>query len=338
MRAWLLHDTTGPDALSLEEVEEPQPQAGQVRVAVKVAGLNHLDLWVSRGLPAPNHLPHILGADAAGIVDALGEGVAAWEVGDEVIVNPSMSCGQCHYCLRDQMVFCRSYQILGEHDPGTLAEMVVLPARSLIAKPPTLDWPTAGTFGLAAGTAYRMLLRARLQPHETVLVVGVGGGVSSAAMLIALAMGARVFVTSRSPDKIDWAIEQGAEGGFDSGGEFAKELKNAAGGADVVVENVGDATWGQSLRSLSPGGRLVLCGATAGNRVELALPVLWFKQLEIIGSTMFTRSEFARVLHLVESGKVRIPVDRVFPFEDLPAALAHLDAGDQIGKVGLELS
>ncbi len=337
MRAWLLHDTTGLEALSLEEVDEPLPEPGQVRVAVRVAGLNHLDLWVSRGLPAPAHLPHVLGADAAGIIDAVGDGVAGWEVGDEVIINPSMSCGQCDHCLHDRMVFCRSYQILGEHDAGTLAEKVVVPARNLAIKPPALDWATAGTFGLASGTAYRMLHRARLQPHETVLVVGVGGGVSSAAMLIALAMGARVFVTSRSPDKIAWALEQGAAGGFDSTAEFAKDLKAVAGGADVVVENVGDATWAQSLRALNPGGRLVVCGATGGNRVELSLPVMWFKQLEIIGSTMFTRSEFARVLQLIESGKVKVAVDRIFPFEELPQALAHLEDANQIGKIGVEL-
>ncbi|HUO45926.1 MAG TPA: zinc-binding dehydrogenase [Acidimicrobiia bacterium] len=338
MRAWQLHDTTGPEALALDEIDEPQPGPAQVRVALKVIGLNHLDLWVSRGLPAPGNLPHILGADGAGTIDSVGEGVAGWDIGDEVIVNPSMSCGKCDYCLHDQMVYCRSYQILGEHDPGTLAEKVVLPATSLMVKPPTLDWPTAGTFGLVTGTAYRMLSRARLQPKETALVVGVGGGVSSAAMAIALAQGARVFVTSRSSEKIAWAVGQGAEAGFDSAGEFAKDLKQATGGgADVVVENVGDATWGQSIRSLNPGGRIVVCGATAGNKVQLTLPVLWFKQLEIIGSTMFTRSEFARVLNMVENGKVPVPVDRIYPFEELPQALARLDAGEQMGKIGLEL-
>jgi len=338
MRAWLLPDTTGPDALRLEEVETPEPGPGQVRVAMKVAGLNHLDLWVSRGLPAPHRLPHVPGADGAGLIDAVGEGVTGWQVGDEIIINPSQSCGRCEACVHDRMMFCRSYTILGEHESGTLAEQVVVSARSVVTRPSSIDWPVAGTFGLVAGTAYRMMSRSRLESGETVLVVGVGGGVSSAAMLIARALGARVFVTSRSPQKIAWAVAHGAEAGFDSATEFSKAVKGAVGGVDVVVENVGEATWDQSVRSLDPGGRLVVCGATAGNRVELFLPVLWFKQLEVIGSTMFTRSEFARVLHLVESGKVAIPVDRMFPFEKLPQALAHLDAGDQIGKIGLELS
>jgi NADPH:quinone reductase-like Zn-dependent oxidoreductase len=338
MRAWRLHQTTGPEAFSLDQVPDPEPGPGEVRVAVRVAGLNHLDLWVSRGLPAPESLPHTPGADGAGTIDALGEGVAGWNVGDEVIVTPSLSCGRCEYCLRDEMIFCARYRILGEHDPGTLAEKVVLAAESVVAKPPSLDWPTAGTFALVTGTAYRMLDRARLRPKEIVLIPGIGGGVSSAAMLLARAQGARVFVTSRSPDKIAWAMEHGAEAGFDSTAEFANQLRaTTGGGADVVIENVGEATFAQSLRSLNPGGRLVVCGATAGNRVQLALPPVWFRQLEIIGSTMFTRSELARAVTLVASGRVKVPIDRIFRFEDLPAALAYLDDGAQIGKVGLEL-
>jgi D-arabinose 1-dehydrogenase-like Zn-dependent alcohol dehydrogenase len=261
-----------------------------------------------------------------------------WQVGDEVIINPSQSCGRCDACLHDRMMFCRSYTILGEHESGTMAEQVVISSSSVVTRPPSIDWPVAGTFGLVAGTAYRMMSRSRLRPGETVLVVGIGGGVSSAAMLIAQAMGARVLVTSRAPEKIAWAVAQGAMAGFDSAGEFSKGVKDAVGGVDVVVENVGKPTWDQSVRSLKPGGRLAVCGATAGNRVELFLPVLWFKQLEVIGSTMYTRSEFARVLHLVESGKVEIPVDRLFPLEELPQALTHLDVGDHMGKIGLELT
>lgn len=339
MRAWLLEDTKGPGDLRLAEVDTPEPAPGQVLVSPRIIGLNHLDVWVSYGLPAPKHLPHILGADAAGVVDAVGDGVSEWQAGDEVVINPSMSCGECAACLSDQMVFCRSFTILGERESGTLAEKVVVPARSLFTKPPALAWDRAGTFGLATATAYRMLARARLRPGETVLVVGVGGGVSSAAMLIAVALGARVFVTSRSPDKIGWAIEYGAEAGFDSSGAFSKELRDAAGGgASVVIENVGQATWGQSMRSLEPGGRMVICGATSGNRVELALPVLWFKQLELIGSTMATRSEFTAALEMVADGSVPVPIDRIYPFEELPAAMERLESGEQMGKVGLSVS
>lgn len=338
MRAWLLDDIKGPGSLRLGEVEDPAPASDEVVVDLKVAGLNHLDVFVTYGLPAPKSFPHILGADGAGVVAEVGEAVSDWQPGDEVIIHPSVSCGKCDACLRDEIVFCKSFTILGERLPGTMAEKIAVPARSLFRRPASVDWDVAGTFGLATATAYRMLSRARLEKGETVLVVGVGGGVSSAATLISVARGARVFVTSRSPDKIAWALAHGAEAGFDSGGEFSKELRAVAStGANVVIENVGLATWNQSMRSLEPGGRMVICGATAGNKVELALPVLWFKQYELIGSTMSNRSEFQASLAMVADGSVPVPVDRIYPFEELPAAIARLEAGEQLGKIGLEL-
>ncbi len=298
------------------------------------SGLNHLDLWASLGLPAPEHLPHIAGADGAGVIDAVGDDVDGLEIGDEVVIDPSLSCRRCPACLQDEIVFCPEFGILGEHHTGTLAEYVVVPGENALPKPPRLDWEVAGSFGLVTGTALRMLERGRVSEGETVLVPGIGGGVSAAAMFLALRRRARVFVTSRSPEKIEWAVEQGAEAGFDSTGEFSQEMK-ARGGADVVVENVGPATWGQSLRSLKPGGRLVVCGATSGPKVELTLPVLWFKQLELIGSSMATHSQFSRALHLVGSGQVKAPVDSVFEFDRVPDALRHLDSGSQLGKVAI---
>ncbi len=339
MRAWQLHDTTGPDAYALDDIPMPEPGPGEVRVALRIAAINHLDLWVSRGLPAPDRLPHIAGADGAGVVDAVGDGVTTVSVGDEVIVDPSLSCGRCPACLAGDIVYCRRYGILGEHHPGTLAEAVVVPARNVVSKPPELDWETAGSFGLSTGTAYRMLRRARLAAGDVLLVVGVGGGVSSAAMMLGEAMGARVFVTSRSAEKIAWAVAHGAEAGFDSTGEFAKDLKAAAGRpADVVVENVGPATWRQSVRAAGPGGRIVVCGSTSGPKVEITMPVLFFKQLEVIGSTMFTHGEFADVVALVGSGKVRPPVDHVYDFTELPEALRRMDAGEQLGKLALRVT
>lgn len=332
MKAWLLTDTSGIDAFSLAEVETPQPGRGEVRVRLRASGLNHLDLWVSRGLPAPRHLPHILGADGAGVIDAVGEGVDGHAVGDEVVIDPSLSCGACEACLGDEIVYCPHFGILGEHHPGTLAECVVVPAGNALPKPETIDWAVAGSFGLVFGTALRMLDRGRVTEGETVLIPGIGGGVSAAALMLARARRARVFVTSRSPAKIDWAIEHGAEAGFASEEEFSKDMKEV-GGADVVIENVGPATWSQSLRSLKPGGRLVVCGATSGPKVELTLPVIWFKQIEVIGSSMATRSQFARALHLVGSGEVAAPVDSVFAFEELPAALRRLDSAEQVGKI-----
>ena len=331
MRAWQLHDTNGPESYRLDEVDTPEPGPGEVRVAMRIAALNHLDLWVSRGLPAPHHFPHIAGADGAGVVDVVGEEVDWMTIGDEVTINPSVSCGRCAACIAGDIVYCRSFGILGEHHSGTLAEQVVVPARSLIPKP-NVDWEVAGSYGLAFGTAYRMLKRARLTAGEALLIVGIGGGVASAAFQLGLAFGADVMVTSREQAKLDWAMSNGAIAAVKSDGAFSKELPRRA---DVVVESVGPATFDQSVRSTAAGGRIAVCGSTSGPKIELTVPVLFFKQLEIIGSTMFTHEEFRQVTALVDSQKVHPQVDSAFEFEQLPEALARLDAGDQLGKVAL---
>ncbi|MDX1448949.1 MAG: alcohol dehydrogenase catalytic domain-containing protein [Acidimicrobiia bacterium] len=331
MRAWQLHDTNGPDSYQLDSIDPPVPGPGEVRVAMRIAALNHLDLWVSKGLPKPHHFPHIAGADGAGVIDAVGDGVTGVAEGDEVTINPSLSCGRCSSCLAGEIVFCRSFGILGEHHSGTLAEQVVVPARNVIARP-DVDWPVAGSYGLAFGTAYRMLRRARLQAGETLLVVGIGGGVAAAAFELGQAMGADVMVTSRSESKRAWAMEHGAVAAVDSSDAFSKELPAKA---DVVVESVGPATFDQSIRSTSPGGRIAVCGSTSGPKVGLTVPVLFFKQIEILGSTMFTHGEFAEVTSLVASGKVQPQVDQVFGFDQLPQALTRLEAGEQLGKVAL---
>ncbi|MDH3306901.1 MAG: alcohol dehydrogenase catalytic domain-containing protein [Acidimicrobiia bacterium] len=334
MKAWQLHDTNGPASYRLDEIPTPDPKPGDVRVRLHASALNHLDLWVSHGMPAPHHFPHIAGADGAGVIDAVGEGVAGWEAGAEVVINPSVSCGACPACLAGDTPFCRTYGILGEHLAGTLAEYVVVPSRNVLAKPSTLSWEQAGAYGLATGTAYRMLRRARLGAGDVLLVVGVGGGVSAMALHLGLAMGATVFVTSRSEEKIARAVELGAAGGFDSATAFSRELKAAAGRpADVAIDSVGPATFEQSMRSLSPGGRLAVCGGTSGPKVEITLPILFFKQLEIIGSTMFDHAEFAAVTDLVGSGRVPVQVDSVTPFDELPLALERLEQGSQLGKV-----
>ena len=331
----MLNDISGPQSLVLEEAPTPQPGPGDVRVKLTVAALNHLDIWTSLGMPKPQ-LPHVAGADGAGVIDAIGEGVTSLLPGQEVVINPSVGCGTCAFCLRGDTPLCTTYQIVGEHRWGTLAEYVVVPARNVLPKPDQLAWEEAAAYGLATGTAYRMLRRARLGVGDVLLVVGVGGGVSSAGLALGKAMGASVFVTSTNTDKICRAIQLGATGGFNSANLFAKELKAEIGrGADVALENVGPATWEQSVRSLDPGGRLVTCGSTSGTKVEITVPHLFFKQLEIMGSTMFDYDEFATVTNLVGSGRVPIVIDRVFDFGELPTALARLEAGQQLGKIVL---
>lgn len=334
MKAWHLNDTTGPEALELVEIDEPKPGSGQIRIKLEMSGLNHLDLWVSRGMPKPHHLPHILGADGAGRVDAIGDGVSGFDIGNEIIIDPTISCGTCSHCGRDDIVYCADYKILGEHLNGTLTESVVIPTINAVRKPNAMDWDVAGTFGLVTVTALRMLERVKVQQGERVLVVGIGGGVSTAAMSLALAFGAEVYVTSRSQDKINWAVEQGATGGFLSDGEFGKEMA-AIGGADVIIENVGPATLGQSLKAAVRGGRIAICGGTSGAKYELSLPYLFFKQLEIVGSSMGTHAQFARATHYVGSGQATTYVDRTFDFDELPEAMAYLDSGEQVGKVAI---
>ena len=333
MKAWVLHDIGGPQSFVLEETATPEPGPGEVRVKLTASALNHLDIWTSLGMPKP-HLPHVAGADGTGVVDAVGEGVTSIRRGAEVVVNPSVGCGACPACLRGDTPLCTTYQILGEHRWGTLAEYVVIPDRNVLPKPDEMAWETAAAYGLVTGTAYRMLRRARLSPGDVLLVVGVGGGVSSAGLALGKAMGATVYVTSTNTDKICRAIQMGAAGGFNSTNMFAKDIKQELGhGVDVVLENVGPATWEQSVRSLEPGGRLITCGSTSGNKVEITVPYLFFKHLEIIGSTMFDYDEFAAVTELVGDGRVPVTVDSVFDFEELPAALTRLEAGQQLGKI-----
>ncbi len=334
MRAWQLTATEGIDSYQLADVPEPEPGPGQVRVDIKVSGLNHLDLWVAEGLPAPKNLPHTTGADAAGVIDAVGDGVSGFDIGDQVIIDPSFSCGHCEHCLRDEIVYCSEFGILGEHHSGTFTEKIVVPTINAVRKPRAMNWETAGSFGLAAVTALRMLERAGLEEGETVLVVGVGGGVSASALFLAMGLGGHVYVTSRSQGKVDWAVEQGAVGGFDSTAEFGKEM-SALGGADIVIDNVGPATLGQSMRAAKRGGRIAICGSTSGPKWEMTVPALFFRQLELIGSSMGNHAQFARALNLMRLGKAKAPVSHVFDFADLPEALGVLASGQQTGNIAL---
>jgi len=338
MRAWFLNRCDGPESWTLGSVETPMPGPKEVRVTLKASALNHLDLWVSKGLPHPPAFPHVGGADGAGTIDAVGEEVEGLSVGDDVVIDPSTSCGVCEVCDAGDIPFCVDFKIVGEHRWGTHAEHIVIPAVNAVPKPPALDWPAAAAFGLVMSSALRMLRRARLVPGETVLVVGVGGGTSTAAFSLAQTLGATaVFATSREASKREWALANGADGAFDSEGGFDDEVRALTGdrGVDVVVENVGTATWERSMRSLARGGRLVTNGSTTGRTAELHLPSLFWRQLEVIGSTMNDRREFAEATDLVASGRVMIPVDSTYAFDEFPAALERLESGEQTGKIVL---
>jgi NADPH2:quinone reductase len=325
MKAVRIHEDGGPEVLRYEDADDPVPGPGDVLIRLKAASLNHLDLWTRQGLPsAPK--PRILGADGAGVVEALGDGPNSFAVGDSVVINPGLEDGA---------------HILGEHMDGTHAELIAVPAEYVHPLPPELSFAEAAAFPLVFETAYRMLTtRAGLQEGEWVLVWGAGGGVASAALVLAKALGGRVIATSSNDEKLERAREMGADAVVNhETGDVAATVKEATDGhgADVVIEHVGEATWKTSLQAAATEGRVVVCGATSGPNPPAQLHRIWWKQLSILGSTMGTRADFAGAYDLVARGAARPIVDRVFPLSEAAAAHQYLESGQQFGKVVLEI-
>lgn len=331
MEAWLLDQS--PGHYRWGEVALPEPEPGQVVVEVVASALNHMDLWLRQGKPAPRQLPMVPGCDGAGRVSDLGPGVKRWAVGDEVVINPSFACGRCHECTAGRSVFCPQWGIMGEHYWGAHGQYVLVGERNLVAKPASLGWEEAAAYGLCGLTAYRMLRRARVGPEDTVVVTGAGGGVATAAIALAHHLGAAVLATSRDPAKCERAKALGASEVFvvDASGSGGEHL---AGRADVVVDSTGSPTWRLAFSALRPGGRLVLCGATGGGKVELSVPKLFFGQFEVIGSTMGTFEEFDALTDAVASG-LAVAVDSTYALVDYPSALERMDSGHQFGKISL---
>ena len=325
MDAWILDES--PGAYRWGSIDLPDPGADDVRIEVVASALNHMDLWVTRGLPKPP-LPHVPGCDVAGVVDAVGSAVEGIAVGDEVVVNPGVSPIADIVALGNDSPMGPGFAIYGEHTWGGHATHAIAPARNVVHRPAGRSWEECAAYPLAALTAYRMLRRARLRAGQTVLVVGIGSGVSSAALAIARHLGAEVVATSRSAAKREGALAMGAAAVIDTADERWRVE------ADVVVESVGAATWDRSVRALKPGGRLVVCGGTSGSTVELSLPRLFFKQYEIIGSSMGSYQEFAELTALVAGG-LDVHIDQVLKLSEYEAALARLEAGDQLGKIVL---
>ncbi len=324
MDAWILDES--PGSYRWGTIDLPPLAADEVRVRVVASALNHMDLWVLKGAPAPP-VPHVPGCDVAGVVDEVGDDVTHLSTGDEVVINPGVSPLSDIVSLGDNSPLGPGFMIYGEHCWGGHATFAQAPGRNVV-KRPDRPWTECAAFPLAYLTAYRMLRRARLAAGETVLVVGIGSGVSCAALAIARQMGARVIVTSRSEAKRAEALGLGAVAAYDSA---ASKWPVSA---DVVIESVGPATWSRSMRALKPGGRLVVCGGTSGSTVEISLPRLFFGQFEIIGSTMGSYEEFDQLVRLVDQG-LAIRVDRVFPLAEYPVALQRLEHGQQLGKIVL---
>lgn len=344
MRALTISAHGGLDQLEIR-TDLPVPELRSptdVRVRIRAAALNHLDLFVVQGLPGVTITPPwIMGGDGAGVVDAVGPGVEGIGPGDHVVINPGISDRSCEYCMRGEESLCVDYKLLGEHLPGTIADYVVVPAANLRTIARDVPWDLAAALPLATLTAWRMVVtRAAVSERDTVLVWGIGGGVAVAALQIAKLQGAQVWVTSGSDAKLDHARALGADELFNHRTQdVGREVRARTGkrGVDVVIDNVGAATWKQSLVALGKQGRLVTCGATSGPLVETDVRRLFWNQWTIMGSTMGNDRELDAVMREFSAGALAPPLDSVFELESGRAAFERLESGEQFGKIVIRL-
>lgn len=331
-----------PDVLELTDLPEPAPRAGEVLIRLRVAALNRVDIFVRRGWPGLKvALPHIPGADGAGEIVALGEGVTGCQIGDRVVINANMGCGRCDFCLAGQDNLCREWHLLGETTPGTYAEYITLPMRQIYRLPPDFDFHIAAASALVFQTAWHSLItRGGLRPGETVLIVGASGGVNTASIQIAKFAGAKVIVIGGGPKKLALAESLGADVLIDRTKEddWSKAVFQVTNrrGVDVVVDNVG-ITFPLSFRAARKGGRILTVGNTGGPRFEIDNRFIFGKHLSIIGSTMSTLKDFVDVMELVIAGKLRPALDRVYPLAEARQAHARMESGEQMGKITLEI-
>jgi NADPH:quinone reductase-like Zn-dependent oxidoreductase len=338
MKALFFTRHGGPEVLEYGEQPDPPVGAGQVRIAIRAAALNRLDVFVRNGIPNVP-LPQVPGADGAGVVESIGAGVKALAAGDRVLIQPGLYCNECEFCRAGEQSLCVSFGILGEHVPGTFAELVTVPARNVFPIPAGLSFPEAAAFPLAHQTAWRLIVgRARILPGETVLIHGAGGGVAGAALDIARLCGARVIATTSGAEKARQAREAGAELVIDHRAEDVLEAvrrHTAKRGVDVVLDTVGEATWMTSLKAAAKGGRIVTCGATSGPNPKEEIRLIFWKQLSILGSTMANDREFRALYSAVAAGRLRPRIDRVYSFAQAAAAYARMESGDLHGKIVL---
>jgi NADPH:quinone reductase-like Zn-dependent oxidoreductase len=315
MKAIRIHEDGGPEVLRYEDAPDPEPGPGEVLVRLRAASLNHLDLWIRKGLPSVPK-PRILGADGAGVRE---------DTGERVVINPGLEHGE-------------RITVIGEHMDGTHAELIAVPESNVYPLSDELSFEEAAAFPLVFETAYRLLVtKAQLHEDEWVLLWGIGGGVSTAGLAIAKALGARTIVTSSSEAKLARALELGADVAVHHDDAKAAVKEATGRGVDVVVDHVGEATWRTSLEVAAPGGRITVCGATSGPNPPAALHRVWWKQLSILGSTMGTKADFEGAYALIADGRARPVVDEVVPLSEIRAAHARLEAGEQLGKIVLSI-
>jgi len=338
MKAVVIHEHGGLDKLSYEDVETPSPAQDEVLVQVKACALNHLDLWVRKGVPGQRMpLPMIPGCDVAGVVKKTGAMVRGLRAGDRVVIAPGLSCGRCTPCLTGRDNLCYSYGIIGENRDGGCAEFLCVPAVNVIPIPGKLTFNEAAAIPLCFMTAWHMLAtRAQVKPGEDVVVHAAGSGVSTAGIQIAKLLGARVIATAGSDGKLKKAREMGADEVINYRKlDFFVELKRLTHktGVDVIFDHIGADTWQANIKSLKPGGRLVICGVTSGYEVATDLRYIFYRRLSILGSTMGTKGELLQIMNLVERGMLRPVIDSTYPLKEIGAAHARMESRKAFGKI-----
>jgi len=343
LKAVQLHGYGGVDKLRYEDVPDPVVDApDDVIVRLEAASLNHIDLWNRKGLTGMKlEFPQILGADGAGVVEELGSAVQHITKGDAVCLYPPIGCGHCEFCATSREFMCIRLRVLGEGMRGTYAERVTVPAANCFPVPPGYSFSEAAAFPLVFVTVWRMLVtNARLRPGETVLILGIGGGVAMAALQLAKAMNAWVAVTSSSDEKLKKAADLGADFGLNyTKTHFSKEIRRRTDkrGVDVVVDCIGGESWTKSLATLAKGGRLVTCGATTGANPPTDIRRIFWNHLSIFGSTLGSKEEFRQVLNFVGMAKIKPVLDQTFPLSEAARAQTRLEQGSQFGKIILTM-
>ncbi|HMK24003.1 MAG TPA: zinc-binding dehydrogenase [Terriglobales bacterium] len=338
MKAAIIHEFGGPEVLRYEDVPDPQPREDQVLVRVKACAMNHLDLWVRKGLPGVT-LPHILGSDIAGEIVEVGEYISGLKSGQRVLIAPMHFCNRCEQCVSGRQNLCREFTVLGSRVDGGNCELIAVPAERVIPIPDPMSFNDAASVPLVFLTAFHMLTgRAAIRPGQTILVLGANSGVGIAAIQIGKLFNATVIATAGDERKMQKAKELGADYVINhyqqAIGEEARKITDKA-GVDIVIEHVGPATWNESVKALKAGGTLVTCGATTGPEVGLNLRFLFGRQLALLGSYMGTMGELHEVLKLVFSGKLKPVVDRTFPLAEVQAAHEYMEQSKMFGKVVL---
>lgn len=336
MKAVRIHQFGGPEVLLYEDVPDPQLRKDQVLVRVKACSLNHLDVWVRKGLPGVK-LPHILGSDIAGEIVEIGEYVSGFKTGQRVLVAPMHFCGHCEKCLMGLQNYCREFTVIGNAVDGGNCELIAVPQANVIPIPDSLDFNQAASVPLVFVTAWHMLVGlAQVRPGQTVLVLGGSSGVGIAAIQIAKLFHCRVITTAGDEVKLEKARALGADHGIhhykQKISEEVRKITNKE-GVEIVVEHVGAVTWDESVRSLKSGGKLVTCGATTGPTVSLDLRHLFARQLTVLGSYMGTMGDLQEALGHVFAGRLKPVVDHVFPMREIRAAHEYLEKSQMFGKI-----